>query len=87
MIMNMSMKFQMVLPNDLASQVRALADRRGIPLAQLIRETMEAKLLESNLQTSRPGILSRLTGLGAAVPETNLSSLVDQELYGGDPHS
>ena len=83
----MSVRFQMVLPNDLARQVRALADHRGISLAQLIRETMEAKLLESSLQRSRPGILSRLKGLGAAVSHTNLSSSADQYLYGGDPHA
>lgn len=84
MIMNMTSKFQMVLPNDLATELRALADRQGVPLAQLIRETMEQRLRESRSTQTKPGILSRLKGLGAGIRDSDLSTNVDRYLYGQD---
>ena len=82
MIVNaMTTKFQMVLPCDLASELRALADGQGIPLAQLIRETMMQRLRQSKESKGSTGLLSRLKGMGSAVAETDLSVNVDKYLY------
>lgn len=83
----MATKFQMVIPNDLALELRAMADRQGVPLAQLIRETMEQRLRQSRESKAKPGILSRLKGLGASVNETDLSVNTDRYLYAHDDHS
>ena len=83
----MTTKFQMVLPHDLAVSLRALATSEGISLAGLIRETMEARLRDANRREPARGLLSRMAGMGSAVPETNLSQNVDQYLYAQDPHA
>lgn len=83
----MTSKFQMVLPNDLALELRALANRQGVPLAQFIRETMEKRVRVVRENQARPGILARLKGLGEGLPDHDLSTSVDRYLYAQDDHA
>ncbi len=76
----MAVKFQITLPDDLASELKAAANRQKLPLAQLIRETMKDKLrdMRSSELTSHP--FARIQGI-ADSGETDLSSRVDETLY------
>ena len=53
---DMSVKYQITLPEPLAEEMRATAARLKVPLAQFIRETMEDKLreLKSRKRKERP---------------------------------
>ena len=49
----MSLKFQVTLPGELASEMKSTAAQLKIPLAQFIRETMQDRLRE--LKAERKG--------------------------------
>ncbi|MEP7362691.1 MAG: hypothetical protein ABI972_05500 [Acidobacteriota bacterium] len=76
----MSVKFQMVLPDDLAIRLKQEASSREIPVAELIRQTMEEKLAATPKSRKRrplDDIVGRIhTGDG------NLAARVDEILYG-----
>ena len=74
-------KFQMVLPEELGMRLKAVAARERIPLARLIRETMEKRVQEMENERGAPPLFERLRGLGAGVNETDLSGRVDEILY------
>ena len=75
----MATKYQITLPEDLAADLRAAATRLKIPLAQFIRQTMEAKLEEFRSRaTADP--FAWMDGLVTS-SETDLSSRVDEILY------
>ncbi len=82
----MSVKFQMVLPEDLAARMKAVAAAKKIPLAQYVRETMEERIKNE----SRPDgmhLFEWLRGRGTDIKEADLAARVDEYLYGGDPYS
>lgn len=73
------MKFQITLPEDLAAELKGAAGKLGVPLAQFIRETMQARLRESKAQRS-PDPFAWMDGL-AQTAETDLASRIDDVLY------
>lgn len=75
----MSVKFQITLPDDLAAALKQAAAREGQPLAQLIRETMVSRLKERR-KTGRKNPFAGITGI-ANSDETDLAARVDQILY------
>ena len=75
----MSVKFQITLPDDLAEELKSVAARNKVPLAQFIRETMEARLREQKRKRI-PDPLASITGLVDS-EETDLSARVDEILY------
>ncbi len=75
----MSLKFQITLPEDLAAEMKVAARAQGVPLAQLIRATMEEKLREAKPARSKDP-LAWMDGL-ANTEETDLASRVDEILY------
>ncbi|MCP5114165.1 MAG: hypothetical protein GY953_25320 [bacterium] len=76
----MSVKFQITLPEKLAAELKTAAAKREIPLAQFIRETMEEQLRTAK-QPRLTDPLSWMDGL-ANIDDTDLSSRVDEILYG-----
>jgi hypothetical protein len=76
-----SVKYQITLPEPLAAEMRATAARLKVPLAQFIRETMEDKLrdLKSRKRKERP--LAWMEKLRVDIPDTDLSSRIDEILY------
>jgi len=75
----MATKYQITLPEDLAADLKAAAARLNLPLAQFIRQTMEAKLEEFRRQA--PGdLFAWMDGLVTS-SETDLASRVDEILY------
>ncbi len=81
----MSMKFQMTLPDELAFRLKQAASERDIPLAQFIRETMEEQLRRSRSRTTNDDPFAGIRDLVES-DERDLSSRVDEVLYGGSPH-
>ena len=82
----LSMKFQVTLPDDFAEEARTVSARLQIPLAQFIRESMQQRLNELRKQKNgKPRFLERFSGV-INTGETDLASRVDELLYGGDPH-
>ena len=76
----MSIKYQIVLPDDLSQAMRVTAARLKIPLAQFIRETMEDRLREMKAKSGeRP--LAWMEKLRVDIPDTDLASRVDEILY------
>jgi metal-responsive CopG/Arc/MetJ family transcriptional regulator len=76
----MSVKFQITLPDDLAVALKRAAVREKVPLAQLIRETMKARLRERK-STAKGDPFASIDGIVDS-EETDLSSRVDEILYG-----
>jgi metal-responsive CopG/Arc/MetJ family transcriptional regulator len=79
----MSIKYQITLPEDLAAELKGTAERLKIPLAELIRETMQRRLQELKAR-DRGDPFASITGLVNS-DETDLSQRVDEILYGGSP--
>lgn len=75
----MSVKFQITLPDDLAAALKHAAAQEGQPLAQLIRETMIARLKERKKGGSK-NPFAGITGI-AGTGETDLAARVDEILY------
>ncbi len=81
----MAVKFQITLPEDLAAELKAAAAKKGIPLAQFIRETMAAKL-EAARAPDAKNPFAWMDGL-AECDETDLASRVEEILYrDASPH-
>lgn len=81
----MSVRFQMVLPDELAFQLKEAGVRLRIPLAQFIRETMEEELRQAKPNEPPRYPFASIRGIVGS-PETDLSARVDEILYGGEPH-
>ena len=77
----MSVKYQITLPDDLAAELKATAQRLKISLAELIRESMQRRLQELKAHGRRDPFAS-ITNLVNS-NETDLSQRVDELLYGG----
>jgi hypothetical protein len=75
----MSVKFQITLPDDLALDLKRAAAREKMPLAQFIRETMEARLKKPH-SAAAGDPFACITDLVDA-PDTDLSERVDEFLY------
>ena len=75
----MSTKYQITLPVPLADELKQTAMRLKIPLAQFMRETMEARLRQEREKVNTDPFAS-ITGL-IDDGETDLSSRVDEILY------
>ena len=75
----MSHKFQITLPDDLAEELRAEAAQAGVPLAELIRETMRERLRNPDVRSGTVP-LAAVIGIVDA-DETDLASRVDEVLY------
>ena len=76
----MSVKYQITLPENLASEMKSVAARLRIPLAQFIRETVEERLHKVKSDNSDDPFKA-ITGL-VDTNETDLASRVDEVLYG-----
>ena len=76
----MSVKFQMVLPDDLASRLKHEAASMQIPLAEFVRQTMEEKLA-SRAKSRKRRPLDDIVGIFKS-GETDLAARVDEILYG-----
>jgi len=76
-----SVKYQIVLPDDLSHRMRAAAAHLKIPLAQFIRETMEDKLREMKSRKRKQPPLEWMRKLRVDIPDTDLASRVDEILY------
>lgn len=75
----MSTKFQLVLPDDLAAEIKQEASRLALPAAELIRESVRERLRRERAHRGRTP-LSSIIGLVDG-DETDLSSRVDELLY------
>ena len=75
----------MTLPDELAFQLKEAAARLRIPLAQFIRETMEEKLRQAKPDEPPRDPFASIRGIVDS-PETDLSTRVDEILYGREPH-
>ena len=75
----MSVKFQVTLPEDLATDLKTSAAKLRIPLAQFMRQTMEEKL-EQIRSSGAADPLAWMDGLAVA-SETDIASRVDEILY------
>jgi hypothetical protein len=76
----MSVKFQMVLPDDLAARLKREAAIMEIPLAEFVRQTMEEKL-SARAKRLKGRALDSIVG-GFHSGEGNLAAKVDEILYG-----
>jgi len=77
----MSLKFQVTLPGELASEMKATAAQLRIPLAQFIRETMQDRLRELKAQRKDEAPFEWMKKLRVDIPDTDLASRVDEFLY------
>lgn len=76
----MSVKFQLVLPDDLAYQIKAEAKRQHVSASELIREAAREKIARRRKKNS---FIEQITGLCKSSKETDLAARVDEILYGG----
>ena len=74
-----SIRFQITLPDDLALDLKRAAARQKMPLAQFIRETMEARLKEANSPAAGDPFACIADLVDA--PDTDLSEGIDDILY------
>jgi Ribbon-helix-helix domain len=60
-VIMMSVKFQMVMPDDLAGELKAASERLKIPKATFVREAIERHLARASRQEGihRYGLLPR----------------------------
>ena len=76
----MSVKFQLTMPEDLAVRLKEAAARQQIPLAEFIRETMAERLRGMATGEASQDPFANIRDLVDS-PETDLSSRVDEILY------
>ena len=77
----MSQKFQITLPDDLASELKQEAARHGVPMAEFIRQTIREKLRQSrSLSRGNKQPLAAIVGIVNS-DETDLAARVDEILY------
>ena len=79
---DMSVKYQITLPDDLAIELKQAAERLHVPLAQFIRETMEQRL-RMNKGKSQPVSAHPLASIIGLLDgeDRDLASRVDEILY------
>jgi metal-responsive CopG/Arc/MetJ family transcriptional regulator len=77
----MSLKFQLVLPDDLAHQIKAEAKRQNVSASEFIREAVGEKLAHRERSDKR-SFIEKITGICDS-DETDLAARVDEILYGG----
>lgn len=77
----MSVKYQITLPEPLADEMRAAAERLKVPLAQFIRETMEDRLRQMKSKKRNAGPLDWMKKLRVDIPDNDLASRIDEILY------
>ena len=75
----MSRKFQITLPDDLASDLKREAAKLGIPLAELVRQTMKERLRRSTPDRAANPLAS-ITGIIDS-EESHLAARVDEIVY------
>ena len=75
----MSVKFQITLPDDMAAALKQAAAKEKVPLAQLIRETMEERLRETRRRRKKDPFAA-IRGI-LDTDETDLAARVDEILY------
>ena len=75
----MSTKFQVTLPDGLARELKREAARRGMPVAEFIWRTMQARLRKDR-KTNRADPFAGITGIVDAA-ETDLAARADEALY------
>ena len=78
----MSLKFQLVLPDDLAHQIKSEAKRQNVSASEFIREAVGEKLANAN-NRKKNSFIEQITGLCKSSKETDLAARVDEILYGG----
>lgn len=77
----MSVKFQLVLPDPLAAELKREALRMKLPLAQWIRQAMEDQLRLRRTTSSRDAF-AFLDDILIDESETDVAARVDEILYG-----
>lgn len=77
----MSLKFQLVLPDDLAHQIKTEAKRQNVSASEFIREAASEKLARRTRRKKR-SFFEEIDGIYDS-DATDLSSRVDEILYGG----
>ena len=77
---HVSVKFQITLPDDLAAALRNASEKRKMPLAEFIRETMQRRLQQDRAVKSFDDPFASISGILDS-PETDLSSRIDEILY------
>lgn len=76
----MSVKYQITLPEALAEELKQTAQRLKIPLAQFVRETMEARLRQE--QEAKADPKNPFASFAGIVDEdADLASRLDEILY------
>ncbi len=80
----MSVKFQITLPDALAAQIRVAARRAKVPRAEFIRECVQERLRDLNGRRPGGDPFASIRGIVDS-DETDLSSRVDEIVYGADP--
>lgn len=75
----MSVKFQMVLPDDLAEDLKRKAAAMEIPAAEFVRQSVRERLKQMNKGKGKHPF-GDLIGL-ADMDETDLSTRVDELVY------
>ncbi|HTP85486.1 MAG TPA: hypothetical protein VMJ34_00995 [Bryobacteraceae bacterium] len=83
----MATKFQVTFPEAFVVEARTVAARLRIPLAQFIRESMQLRMneLRNEDEGARPRFFDRFDGV-IDTAETDLSTRVDDILYGDEPN-
>lgn len=80
----MSVKFQITLPDSLAAQISVAARRLKVPRAEFIRDCVEQRLRELNGRRPPQDPFASIRGILDS-DETDLSTRVDEIVYGTDP--
>jgi Ribbon-helix-helix protein, copG family len=79
---DVSVKYQITLPDDLAGELKQAAAKLNVPLAEFIRETMETRLRSAKQKRKSENThpLSSIIGLMDG-EDADLASRVDEILY------
>jgi hypothetical protein len=75
-----SVKFQITINEDLAAELRSAAKKHNVSLAEFIRQTMRERLRAAR-ESGPQDPFAWMDGLAKA-PDTDLSTRVDELLYG-----
>ena len=74
----MSVKYQIVLPDALAADLKRVADRLGVPRSQIIRDAVEARLKSYRSKVRDP--FAGITGL-VETGDRDVSTRCDEIVY------
>lgn len=78
---DVSVKYQITLPEQLAEEMRASAARLKVPMAQFIRKTMEDKLRDMKSRKRKERPLEWMRRMAVGIKDTDLASRIDEILY------